>query len=203
MSEAKMSIVVPVRDKRGEVAPRVLRLVESLLEITQEEIELVVVDDGSRDGTAEVLYQLRDELPFLRVFRHERPRGMESAGQTGLERSSGELVFIQESDVDIRIDDLERLLEMAKDESVVAARAESRDTVVAPSLLRRLRMWGTDADFQVESAGAQPGTSSLQMVRRTHLQRLAGPRGRHYRMEAKTDRVVTTPKRRKNDGVAF
>lgn len=201
MSEAKLSIVMPVRDKREEIVSRVERLLDSLVAITNEPVEVVVVDDGSRDGTVDVLTRLGEALPQLRVLRHERPRGMESAGQTGLERCSGELVFIQESDMDVRIDDLQRLLEMARDESVVAARAESHTTPVAPSLLRRLRMWGTDADRQIESGSVQPGTCSLQMVRRAHLQRLACPAGRHYRMEAKTDRVVTVPKQRQRDGV--
>ncbi|MEL6110443.1 MAG: glycosyltransferase family 2 protein [Planctomycetota bacterium] len=194
MSEPKLSIVMPVRDKREEIVSRVERLLDSLVAITDEQVEIVVVDDGSRDGTVDTLGGLGEKLPQLRVLRHDRPRGMESAGQTGLERCSGELVFIQESDADVRIDDLRRLMEMAEDESVVAARAESHTTPVAPSLLRRLRMWGTDADRQIESRSAQPGTCSLQMVRRSHLQRLAGPDGRHYRMEAKTDRVLTVPK---------
>ena len=60
-------------------------------------------------------------------MRHSRPRGLEAAGQTGLERSTGEIVFIQETNATVRIEDMRRLLRMSEDKSVVAARAESVD----------------------------------------------------------------------------
>ena len=161
------------------------RLLDALADMTREAAEVVVVDDGSQDSTPEVLDELRSRYPQVRVVRHSRPRGMEAAGQTGLERATGELVFIQESDTFVRVEDMRRLYRMSEDKSVVAARAESVPRPLSGALMRRLRAWGTNADQQFETQQANE-KSSLQMIRRPHLQRLAGPHGDKYRLQGET-----------------
>jgi glycosyltransferase involved in cell wall biosynthesis len=150
----KMSVVLPVRDGENRIADRVERVLEALTDMTRDAAEVVVVDDGSRDTTPEVLDELKSRYPQVRIVRHSRPRGLEAAGQTGLERATGNLVFIQETDTELRVEDMRRLLQMSEDESIVAARAESTPQAPSPALLRRLRAWGTNADKQVESEPA-------------------------------------------------
>lgn len=191
MESTKISVVLPVRDQEKEIAARVVRVLNGLADLTRDRAEIVVVDDGSRDGTPAVLAELCWKYPQVRIIRHERPRGIEAAGQTGLERSAGELVFIQESELEICLDDLARLLKMSEDESVVAARAESSQEPIAPSLLRRLREWGTDADQQLTASADDRKKRSLQMIRRHHLQRLAAPQGARYELEGQTERFAT------------
>lgn len=180
----RISVVMPVRDGASSIRDRIDQLLAALDEMTEEEYEVVVVDDGSRDRTVELLSSLSERIPQIRIVRHNRPRGMEAAGQTGLERATGELVFIQESDTAVRIEDLRRLFEMSGDPSVVAARAESNPQPASRELLRRLRAWGTNADRQL----ADPAStcSSIQMIRRPHLQTLASPRGQRYRLQSET-----------------
>jgi glycosyltransferase involved in cell wall biosynthesis len=182
----KMSVVLPVRDGENRIANRVERVLEALTDMTRDASEVVVVDDGSRDTTPEVLDELKARYPQVRIVRHSRPRGLEAAGQTGLERATGNLVFIQETDTALRVDDMRRLLRMSEDESIVAARAESTPQAPSAALLRRLRAWGTNADKQVKSEPAVARKSSLQMIRRPHLQTLAGPKGGQYRLEGET-----------------
>jgi glycosyltransferase involved in cell wall biosynthesis len=182
-TNTKLSVVLPVRDHQHEIASRVESVLEALTGLTRELAEIVVVDDGSRDATAEVLDELQSRYPQVRVARHSRPRGMEAAGQTGLERATGELVFIQESDAAVRIEDLHRLLKMSEDVSIVAARAESTPRPLSPPLMRRLQAWGAKAQQQLSP---EPSKSSLQMIRRPHLQRLSGPAGRRYRLSGET-----------------
>ncbi len=122
---ARMSVVLPVRDGESEITARVERVLEALSDMTRAISEVVVVDDGSRDATPEVLDELKSRYPQVRVVRHGRPRGLEAAGQTGLEKATGDLVFIQETDSAVRVEDMRRLLRMSEDRSVVAARAES------------------------------------------------------------------------------
>jgi cellulose synthase/poly-beta-1,6-N-acetylglucosamine synthase-like glycosyltransferase len=181
-----MSVVLPVRNGQHRIADRVLRVLEALTDMTREASEVVVVDDGSKDQTLEVLDELKSRYPQVRVVRHSRPRGMEAAGQTGLERATGELVFIQETDTTVRIEDMRRLLRMSEDKSVVAARAESTARPLSAALMRRLRAWGTNADQQLEPESAATEKSSLQMIRRPHLQSLAGPKGDKYRLQGET-----------------
>ncbi len=182
---AKMSVVLPVRNGEHLIIDRVEQVLDALADMTRDVAEVVVVDDGSQDSTPEVLDELVQRYPQVRVVRHSRPRGMEAAGQTGLERATGELVFIQESDTSVRVEDMRRLYRMSEDKSVVAARAESTPRPLSAALLRRLRAWGTNADQQIETDEIVT-KSSLQMIRRPHLQRLAGPGGKNYRLQGET-----------------
>lgn len=183
-SNPRMSIVLPVRDGEHTITDRVEHVLEALTDLSREISEVVVVDDGSKDSTPEVLDELRSRYPQVRVARHARPRGLEAAGQTGLERANGELVFIQETDAELRIEDMRRLLKMSEDDSVVAARAESTPKPLSPALLRRLRAWGTRQSVEASTAATQK--SSLQMIRRPHLQRLSSPQGQRYRLQGET-----------------
>jgi glycosyltransferase involved in cell wall biosynthesis len=75
--------------------------------------EIVVVDDGSGDGTRAVLDRLQEgnEVPGLRVLSHERNRGKGAAVRTGIDASKGDIVVIQDADLEYDPRDLPRLLE--------------------------------------------------------------------------------------------
>ncbi|MCO8123699.1 glycosyltransferase [Stieleria sp. TO1_6] len=182
----KLSIVLAVRNRQHQIADRIEQLIDGLAEWVPHPFEVIVVDDGSRDQTFAVVDALCAEHPQLRLVRHDRPRGMEAAGQTGLERATGDLVFIQESDTAVCLQDLQQLLSLAQDDSVVAAQAESRREPIAPSLVRRLRAWGTDADQQLQPVVETDTPFRLQMLRRHQLQRLAAPQGDRYRLRGQT-----------------
>ncbi len=184
----KLSIVLPVRDGEDQIAAEVERVLDAVTLWIEATTEVIVVDDGSRDGTPEVLQTLQARYPQLRVARHSRPRGLEAAGQTGLEKAVGELVFIQESDAPLRLEDLRRLYEMSSDPSVVAARAQSTPRPLSGPLMRRLKAFGAHAESDDQrTSQTQPG---IQMVRRPHLQQLAAPAGKSMQLQA--NRIVST-----------
>lgn len=184
----RMSVVLPVRDGKDRIADRVISVLNLLDDLTSdpEASEVIVVDDGSRDETLEILDDLRMDHPRLRLVRHTRPRGMEAAGQTGLERATGDLVFIQEHDSDVREDDMRRLYQMSRDETVLAARAQSTPTSLSSELIRRLKAWGTAADKQLRGDQPQDDQTSLQMIRRPHLQKLASSDGNTMDLHSET-----------------
>jgi glycosyltransferase involved in cell wall biosynthesis len=186
-SAHRISVVLPVRDGEHHIESRVIGVLEAMSDLTRGTTEVIVVDDGSKDSTPEVLSELKARYPQVRIVRHSRPRGLEAAGQTGLERSTGELVFIQETDAIVRIEDMRRLLRMSEDKSVVAARAESTPRPLSGALMRRLRAFGTHAADPIEStAESTAKKTSLQMIRRPHLQKLAIQRVNRYQLNGET-----------------
>jgi glycosyltransferase involved in cell wall biosynthesis len=74
--------------------------------------ELVVVDDGSKDSTRALLDRLAEEgdIPGLRVLSHDRNRGKGAAVRTGIDASRGDIVVIQDADLEYDPRDLPRLL---------------------------------------------------------------------------------------------
>ncbi len=101
----KLTVIVPVFNERTTVA-EVLRRVRAV-ELPLER-EVIVVDDGSTDGTAAVLSQLGDST--VRVLRHAENRGKGAAIRTALEHASGDLVIIQDADLEYDPEDWPRLL---------------------------------------------------------------------------------------------
>lgn len=77
------------------------------------EIELVVVDDGSRDGTADVLAGLDD--PRIRLRVHPRNRGKGAAIRTAVEQATGDFMVILDADLEYDPQDIPRLLEPVLD----------------------------------------------------------------------------------------
>jgi glycosyltransferase involved in cell wall biosynthesis len=100
-----LSVIVPVFNERSTVAEIVRRMRAVELPV---EREIVIVDDGSYDGTADVLTQLRDST--VRVVGHGANRGKGAAIRTGLENSTGDLVLVQDADLEYDPEDWPRLL---------------------------------------------------------------------------------------------
>jgi glycosyltransferase involved in cell wall biosynthesis len=88
-------VVIPTRDRWQLLSTRAL---PSALCQEDVSLEILVVDDGSRDETAAGLEALRD--PRVRVFRHERPRGVSAARNTAIAHARGRwLAFLDDDDV--------------------------------------------------------------------------------------------------------
>jgi glycosyltransferase involved in cell wall biosynthesis len=101
-----LSVIVPVYNERNTVAEilRRIRAVELPLQL-----QVIVVDDGSSDGTDKVLAALEDST--VRVVTHPENRGKSAAVRTGIETARGELVLIQDADLEYDPDDWPRLLD--------------------------------------------------------------------------------------------
>jgi len=102
---SKLSVIVPVYDERNTVVEIVRRMRAVDLPV---DLEIVNVDDGSTDGTRDVLRQLADST--VRVVLHEHNKGKGAAIRTGLEKVTGDLVLIQDADLEYDPEDWPKLL---------------------------------------------------------------------------------------------
>ena len=114
------AIVVPCYNEVGAIKNTVERILQT---VEEEDFELVVVDDGSDDGTPQVLADLEQRHARLRVLTHERNRGYGAALKTGIRRSSAPLIVITDADGTYPNERIEELVDEAEDaDMVVGAR---------------------------------------------------------------------------------
>jgi glycosyltransferase involved in cell wall biosynthesis len=103
----KLSVIVPVFNERNTVV-EVLRRMREIELPDGIEREIIVVDDGSGDGTRDVLRQLGDST--VRIVMHDRNRGKGAAVRTGFAHATGEYVLIQDADLEYDPEDWPKLL---------------------------------------------------------------------------------------------
>jgi len=100
-----LSVLIPVYNERDTLE----RLLDRVLAVPVDK-EVVVVDDGSRDGTREVLQDLARRKP-IRALYHPHNRGKGAAIRTALAEARGDIVIIQDADLEYDPEEYPRLIE--------------------------------------------------------------------------------------------
>lgn len=91
-----LSVLIPVYNEEQTICEIVDRV--RSIDIPK---EVVIVDDGSKDGTRDVLRdRIEGKFPDVRVFYHERNRGKGAAIRTAIEKSTGDIVLVQDADLE-------------------------------------------------------------------------------------------------------
>lgn len=104
----KLSIVIPVYNEAGTIA-EIVDLVRSV-EIGMEK-EILLVDDCSADGTLEVLRKMGEQQTDLKVLFHSVNQGKGAALRTGFAAATGDIVLVQDADLEYDPNEYPRLLQ--------------------------------------------------------------------------------------------
>ena len=114
----RVSIIIPTCDRSAMTR----RCLDALAVQSYEDIEIVVVDDGSQDDTPAMLEQFRAEHPNLRliVLRNERNLGANASRNRGVQASTGEMIAFLDSDCIASVDWIENLLPCFEDKQIGA-----------------------------------------------------------------------------------
>ena len=104
----KLSVIIPVYNERATVPG----LLERVRRVDLDK-EIIVVDDGSTDGTRELLEGLKDRIDVL-VY-HDRNRGKGAAIRTGVQKATGDVVVVQDADLEYNPEEYHRLIKPIAD----------------------------------------------------------------------------------------
>ncbi len=131
-----LSVILPALDEARRLPPY-LQTVRAYFDATERPYEVIVVDDGSRDATAETAASIARQWPQLRLLRHATNEGKGAAVRTGVHAAAGELLLFADADGAAPIDQAARLM---------AAIAAGADVAVGSRLrsdanVRRTRTW--------------------------------------------------------------
>jgi glycosyltransferase involved in cell wall biosynthesis len=132
-----LSVVIPVYNEPVTV----LEIVERVRALPISK-QIIVVNDGSTDGTAKTLEKLRG-FDDVEVLHHEVNRGKGAALQTGFKRATGEFVIVQDADLEYDPQDILKVIAplQAQESQVVFGSRYLEHAKQDPSLLHRLGNW--------------------------------------------------------------
>ncbi len=132
-----ISATMPAYNEEGNIAEMIKDVATTLGRVT-DDFEIIVVNDGSRDRTAEKVQEAAREYPQVRLIQHPVNQGYGAAVFTGFTAATKDWIFFTDSDRQFDLNEIDKLVPLAgKADLVVGCRAPRRDP-----FMRRLNGWG-------------------------------------------------------------
>jgi dolichol-phosphate mannosyltransferase len=124
VTERRVSIVVPAYNEEANLRP--LRAAIKAALDGKLDYEVILVDDGSKDGTLEVAHALAREDPRFRLVALARNSGETAAGWAGMREAGGDVVCVMDADLQNDPEDLPRMVALLDEWDVVCGWRKSR-----------------------------------------------------------------------------
>jgi glycosyltransferase involved in cell wall biosynthesis len=125
----ELSIIIPAYNEELRL-PATLSSIAAYMRSSKRRIEVIVVDDGSRDKTVAVAEKFRNEIPSLRVVSNGENRGKGYSVRHGMQEARGEIVLFTDADLSAPIEEVEKLLPAMKTNDVaIGSRAMDRSQI--------------------------------------------------------------------------
>jgi dolichol-phosphate mannosyltransferase len=173
------SVIIPIKDERENLAPLLaglFKVMDSHESSQSRPYEILLVDDGSSDGSSEELDRLAAQHPQVKVFHFDRNYGKTCALDAGFRRSSGEIIIQIDGDLQQDSEDILKLLPLTSSYDLVCGwRQQRQDGLVkklSSLLANRVRNWFTHD-------GVHDTGCPLKVFRRPVLERIRLYEGMH------------------------
>jgi glycosyltransferase involved in cell wall biosynthesis len=132
-----LSVVLPAYNEEASIQ-QIISAITNVLSGWINDFEIIVVNDGSKDHTEEIVKWLCQQNPYVRLINHKINQGYGAALITGFESASKELIFFMDADGQFDIRDLARFFPLIEDYDAVLGYRNPR----CDSWLRSLNAWG-------------------------------------------------------------
>src|SRR4051794_40521619 len=175
LMDGSLSLILPAYNEAAGIAAAVAEADDALARFCGD-YEILVVDDGSSDGTAAAVETAAAGRPRVRLLRHAANRGYGAALRTGFEAARGDLVAFTDADGQFDLADLERLVYLIGPAAVAVGYRERRQD----SWRRRVFSWGDNQlARRLVGTGVRDCDCALKVFRRDALARLL-PESTHF-----------------------
>jgi glycosyltransferase involved in cell wall biosynthesis len=170
MTELDVSVVLPVYNERGHLREEINRIREAL-EASKYSFEIIVIDDGSNDGSEVDL----PTIPDIRLIRHRTNQGSGAARRTGTRAANGRVVVWTDVDMTYPNNEIPWLVDQLEGyDHVVGARRTEEGTVKflrkpAKLFIRKLASYLTETDIKDLNSGLRAFRRDVAMQYVHHL----------------------------------
>ncbi len=164
----RISVVMPAYNEKDNIEEAVSSALSVLRDVSND-YEIVIVDDGSTDGTSAMLDKMAAQIPALKVIHHDKNYKFGRTVRDGIAAARKDLVFLTDSDNPIDMEDMKKAIPLMKEYDFVSGRRLTREpsvkriiyTAVYNRMIRTLfRLNVGDVNF------------SYKMIKRELLQKL-------------------------------
>ena len=121
----KLSIVVPCYNESKDIAKN-SETIRNYLDTIKQDYELILVNDGSKDNTKEVI----ESIPGVKALSYEPNRGKGGAVKYGIENATGDYVLFMDADLSTNLEAVKRYIEIAPNYDVVIGSRHAKDSVI-------------------------------------------------------------------------
>ncbi len=134
-----ISVIIPAYNERENIEP----LYEKLKQVLEGEYEVIFVDDGSEDGTFEVLKNIANSDDKVKVIRFKRNYGQTAAMYAGFEHASGDVIITMDADLQNDPEDIPKLIEKLQEgyDLVSGWRKNRKDPLFSRKLPSMIANW--------------------------------------------------------------
>ena len=121
----KLSIVVPCYNESKDIAKN-SEIIKNYLESIKQDYELILVNDGSKDNTKEVI----ETIPGVKALSYEPNRGKGGAVKYGIENATGDYVLFMDADLSTDLEAIDKFIKLAPDYDMVIGSRHAKDSVI-------------------------------------------------------------------------
>ena len=174
-----VSVVIPIKDERDNLPPlteQLVKVLDSVEEPRSASYEILYIDDGSTDGSSELLDALQSQYPPVRVVHFDRNYGQTSAFDAGFRHATGELIVTMDGDLQYDAADILQLLPLSEQYDLVCGWRRDRHDNILRKISSRIAYVVRNA---VIRDGIKDTGCSLKIFRRTVVERLCLYNGMH------------------------